>query len=245
MQLSSSVTKSAYAVKGKKIEISTNYKKESEKPEVEENNIKEECYKDVVNEILESAKKEKEKIIMHAMERASKLEREGYEKGYKQGVYNGIEDAKKKAKEEIIPKAISISEEIVQNAEEILKKATEDYNNYLKSKEKEIKKLSFTIAERILNKKINEDEFFISMIENALEEAKGEKTILIKCNEVNIPIVEENIERWKLTLGIKEGIFSIKDNLPEGEVIIEKETGIIKTGIETGLEKLKEELLGR
>lgn len=98
MQLSSSVTKSAYAVKGKKIEISTNYKKESEKPEVEENNIKEECYKDVVNEILESAKKEKEKIIMHAMERASKLEREGYEKGYKQGVYNGIEDAKKKLK---------------------------------------------------------------------------------------------------------------------------------------------------
>ncbi|MGL4847507.1 MAG: hypothetical protein ACRC28_01045 [Clostridium sp.] len=240
MQLSSNVTKSFYAKKGVKKEIATRYSKFGEEENIDDvTDIKE------VNKwVIEEGYREKEKIIKEAMEKAISIEEEAYKKGYTQGYSNGMEDGERE-REEILKNAVEEKEKMVSEAIEIIKKANIDYRNYLKEKEEDIKDLAFLIAEKILNKKIEDDEYLIEMVNLALEEARGEKTVLIKCNKENINILEPLISKWKLTLGIKEGIFIIEEEVDKGKIIIEKETGTISISTEEGLEKIRKELLGR
>lgn len=241
MQLSSSIKKGNYEVENEKKVISTLYKKEDLEEEIKDKP----SYEFLGEDIIIESKKKAEKIIIQAIEEAKIIEENAYKNGYEQGFKNGVEDGKREANERIIPNAVAKGENIINEANEILRKAQLDYKNYIIEKSEEIKELSFLIAEKILNKTIDEKEYFIGMIEKALELAKGEKTLLIKCNEKNLNIIEENINKWKLIFNIKENIFVLKDNISINEVIIEKDTGEIKVGIETGLKKLKNEILGR
>lgn len=243
MQLSSSIIRGNYEVENEKKVISTLYKKEKESLE---EIVEEQCnYEILSKDIIGKSRKNAEKIIVEAMEQAKTIEEEAYKNGYEQGLKNGIEDGNREVNERIIPEAIAKSEKMINEANDLLRKAHIDYSNYILEKSEEIKELSFLIAEKILNKAIDEKEYFIEMIEKALEFAKGEKTILIRCNEQKIDLIEENINKWKLIFGIKEGIFVIKDNITVNEVIVEKDTGEIRVGIETGMQKLKSEILGR
>lgn len=201
-------------------------------------------YKEMANNILEEAQKTRERMLVDIMEESKRLEKEAYENGYRQGFDNGIEDAKKEVYENIIPNANLEASNIINNAHEILKNANSEYNNYLEDKKEEIVDLAFSIAEQILKRKIEVDNSISDIVDEAIKDAKGENSLLIRANALDVDELKSNIDRWKISKGIRDGIFVIEDNIDRGNVIIEKDSGIIEAGIEVGLRKIKESLRG-
>lgn len=201
-------------------------------------------YKEMANNILEEAQKTRERMLVDIMEESKRLEKEAYENGYRQGFDNGIEDAKKEVYENIIPNANLEASNIINNAHEILKNANSEYNNYLEDKKEEIVDLAFSIAEQILKRKIEVDNSISDIVDEAIKDAKGENSLLIRANALDVDELKSHIDRWKISKGIRDGIFVIEDNIDRGNVIIEKDSGIIEAGIEVGLRKIKESLRG-
>lgn len=201
-------------------------------------------YKEMANNILEEAQKTRERMLVDIMEESKRLEKEAYENGYRQGFDNGIEDAKKEVYENIIPNANLEASNIINNAHEILKNANSEYNTYLEDKKEEIVDLAFSIAEQILKRKIEVDNSISDIVDEAIKDAKGENSLLIRANALDVDELKSHIDRWKISKGIRDGIFVIEDNIDRGNVIIEKDSGIIEAGIEVGLRKIKESLRG-
>ena len=81
------------------------------------------------------------------------------------------------------------------------------------------------------------------LIENVLEEAKGEKNIIIRCNNVHVKVIKEKISYYKQAYAIKGEIFILEDELMEpGNAIIDKGTGKALIGLDVALEKLENAL---
>lgn len=200
-------------------------------------------YEKIGQGIIEEAKRKREQYMLESIERANELEKDAYEKGYKQGLLNGHEDGKKAAFEKHIPEAKKEAEEIIKNATKSLKFASEDYNKYLEEKKKDILNLVLEVSRKVLNREILEKPSINSLIEQALYLSKGAENVIVKCNSIHISELKSNIEIWKPSYNIVGEIFLLPDdNMKPGNAIIEKDSGIIEVGIEIGMEKIKNAL---
>lgn len=250
MQSSYNLIKASKSLEGNEKTIQTTYIRENSACGIGSDNLDIDPkkivtqYKEMANNILEEAQKTRERMLVDIMEESKRLEKEAYENGYSQGFDNGIEDGKKEAYENIIPNANFEASNIINNAHEILRNANAEYNTYLEDKKEEIVDLAFSIAEQILKRKIEVDNAISDIVDEAIKDAKGEKSLLIRANALDIDELKSHVDRWKISKGIRDGIFIVEDNIDRGNVIIEKDSGIIQAGIEVGLRKIKESLRG-
>lgn len=84
-----------------------------------------------------------------------------------------------------------------------------------------------------------------NLVEEAFKLSKGEESMVIKVNKVHIEKLKENIDKWKVAYDIKNEIFILEDTFLEpGNAVIEKTSGIIKVGIDSGLSEIKKALIG-
>lgn len=202
-------------------------------------------YEDIGQRIIQDAKNEKQAIVLRAQMDANVAEKEAYEKGYKQGIQNGYDDGYKKAYDETINVAKAEAEEIVKKGEDLLKSAYDNYSKYLEEKKKDIIKLALEIAESITKKELSHEDSMNSIIEEAFKISKGEDNVILKVNSLHVEELKSQIERWKISYGIKNEIFILCDNFMEpGNAILEKPSGIVKVGIDIGMEEIKKSILG-
>lgn len=259
MQSSYNVIKSSYAKESEKRLISTEYVIKNYIPEVieheDEEIISEEPkidpeevlkeYENIGKKLIEDAQKEKEKIVLKAQLDADKAEKEAYEKGYNQGVQNGYDDGYKKAYEETIEKAKLEAEEIITNAETLLKSARDNYSDYLENKKTDVIKLALEIAGNITRQKLSKEDSMNVLIEEAFKLSKGEESIIIKANSFHYEELQNNISRWKVEYSVKNDIFVLADDsMEKGNAILEKPSGIVKVGFDIGMEQIRKTLLG-
>lgn len=260
MQSSYSLIKKGFAKEGKSRVISTEYV--SKKPVLEEfeeinggaDQIKipqidpEELlkkYEDIGQRIIEDAKREKQAIALRAQMEANVSEKEAYEKGYEQGLKNGYEDGYKKAYDETIDAAKEEASEIVNKAEILLKSAHENYEKYLEIKKADVISLALEIAQDIVQRELSKDDSMNAIVEEAFKISKGEENVILKVNSIHVEKLKSEVERWKVSYGIKNEIFILADEFIEpGNAILEKSSGIVKVGIETGMEQIRKVLLG-
>lgn len=251
MQSSFSVIKENRAQKGSVKEISTNYEVKIDNKDTKEVISEEtgvtyeeakryiESYEKIGKSIIEDASRKKDKCIQEAYEKASLIEKEAYEKGYSQGQKNGYDDGKKEALDEAREEA----DKIINDAENVLLNAKKDYSDYLDSKSEDILNLVIEVARQVLKRDISENIDISKMVEEALKLSKDEENLIIKCNPVYVDELKKNIDIWKPSYNIKESIFVLPvDSMEKGEAIIEKDSGVIKVSIDTGLEKIKNAL---
>lgn len=197
-------------------------------------------YEKIGQGIVEEAKRKREQYLLESIERANELEKDAYEKGYRQGIENGHEDGKKEAFEKYIPEAEKEAEQIIQNASDIYEYAKDNYSEYLDSKKKEILNLVLEVSKKVLNREILENPKINALIEQALNLSKGAENVIIKCNAIHVDELKKNIEIWKPSYNISGEIFLLPDNnMKPGNAVIEKDSGIIKVGIDIGMEKIK------
>ncbi|MDV4149704.1 flagellar biosynthesis/type III secretory pathway-like protein [Clostridium sp. AL.422] len=248
MQSSCNLIKNSSALKSSKKIIETNYRTNSEVEEIEDEQCRIEYeikknYETLGANIIKKAKLEAEEIMIKSRKMASEVEKIAYEEGYKQGKSNGFEDGYNEGLEKVrrdTEQEIRIN---IEKSEEILKKANEEYKEYLLTKEKEIIKLAFNMASIIAKRELEASEGIITLIENILEEAKGEENIIIRCNNVHVKDINEKINYYKKAYAIKGEIFILEDTLMEpGNAVIDKGTGKAFVGLDVALEKLENEL---
>lgn len=261
MQSSYSLIKKASAKEGTSRVISTEYK--IKKPIFEELGVEVEeqeevvgqtpkidpeellkRYEDIGQRIIQDAKNEKQMIVLRAQMDADIAEKKAYEKGYEQGLQNGYEDGYKKAHDETLEAAQAEAAEIVSKAEAILKSAHENYEKYLEIKKIEVVKLALEIAESITKKELAKDDAMNQIIEEAFKISKGEDNVILKVNSVHVEELKSQIEKWKVSYGIKNEIFVLSDDFMEpGNAILEKPSGMVKVGVEIGMEQIREALI--
>lgn len=197
-------------------------------------------YEDIGKRILQDAKNEKEAILLRAQMDANVAEKEAYKKAYEQGNKNGYDDGYKKAYDETIGSAKEEAEEIIAKAEAILKSAHENYLEYLDHKKNDIIRLALDISENITKMELSNKDSMNSIIEEALSLAKGEDNVILKVNSIHAEELRSQIEKWKISYGIKNDIFVLEDNFMEpGNAIIEKPNGLVKVGVDIGMEQIR------
>ncbi|EHJ01482.1 flagellar biosynthesis/type III secretory pathway -like protein [Clostridium sp. DL-VIII] len=260
MQSSYSLIKKGFAKEGNSKVISTEYvskktvlegfeelkEEESEEkvPQIDPEELLKK-YEDIGQRIIEDAKREKQAITLRAQMEANAAEKRAYEKGYEQGLKNGYDDGYKKAYDETIDSAKAEAAEIVNKAEILLKSAHENYENYLEVKKVEVVKLALEIAESIVQKELSRDDAMNAIIEEAFKISKGEDNVILKVNSVHVEELKAEVERWKVSYGIKNEIFVITDeSIEPGNAVLEKPSGMVKVGIEIGMEQIRKAILG-
>jgi len=202
-------------------------------------------YEKIGQSIIIEAQRKRDSFLFETTAKAEEIERNAYEKGYKQGIKNGYDDGKKEGYDSCLPEAIKEADDIREKAEKILESAKDSYESYLNIKKQDILELAITIAENILNREIKEKNGINNLVESALQLSKGEENVIIKCNPEHEEDIKEEIFVWKVTYNIQGEIFVLPDDkiLP-GNAIIEKNTGKIEVGIDIGLERIREVLIG-
>lgn len=245
MQLSYNLIKNTSALKSSEKKIETNYISKIEAKDIEKENLFVEqeirkSYDILGSNIIKKAKSEAEEIIMNARVISSEIEKKAYEKGYNQGEANGFEDGYKDALEKVKIDTEEMVRVKIEKAEKILEESNAEYIEYLNIKEKEIINLAFKMASIIAKKELQKEDGILPLIEEILEEAKGEENIIIRCNSIHVKGIEEKIEYYKKAYVIKGEIFILEDPLmEEGNAIIEKSTGKAVVGLDIALDKLE------
>ncbi|WP_035284330.1 MULTISPECIES: FliH/SctL family protein [unclassified Clostridium] len=202
-------------------------------------------YEDIGHRIIQDAKKESQVIVLRAQMDANVSEKEAYEKGYAQGLENGYDDGYKKAYDETIEAARAEAAEIVNKAEQLLKSAHENYEKYLEDKKIEVIKLALEIAKSITKKELSKEESLNSIVEEAFKISKGEDNVILKVNSIHAEELKSRVEKWRVAYSIKNEIFVLEDNFMEpGNAILEKPSGIVKVGVEIGMEQIRKAILG-
>ena len=261
MQSSYSLIKNGFAKEGKSRVISTEYVRPKAIFEefVEEEQVVEEelivkvpqidpeellrRYEDIGHRIIQDAKREKQVIDLRAQMEANVAEKKAYEKGYEQGLQNGYDDGYKKAYDETIDVAKAEAADIISKAELLLKSAHENYSKYLETKKLDVVKLALEIAESIAQKALSNDDSMNLIIEEAFKISKGEDNVILKVNSVHVEELKSEVQRWKISYGIKNEIFVMADDFMEpGNATLEKPSGIVKVGVDTGMEQIRDAL---
>jgi len=263
MQSSYSLIKNGFAKQGENKVISTEYvSKKIGYQDIEENKELEEKeviikapeidpeellrrYEDIGQRIIQDAKKEKQIIALRAQMDANVAEKKAYKKGHEQGLQNGYDDGYKKAYDETIDVAKAEAADIVSKAELLLKSAHENYAEYLEAKKVDIVKLALEIAGSIAQKALSNDDSMNLIIEEAFKISKGEDNVILRANSIHVEELKSEVERWKISYGIKSGIFVLSDDCMEpGNAILEKPSGIVKVGVDIGMEQIRKAILG-
>ena len=140
-------------------------------------------------DIIDSAYMEYEKQVNNAYERAKLVFNENKEKGYEEGLLQGKEEGYKIGYKKGYKEGKNEAKKLISEALDIKNSYIRMRNNALKEAEKDLIELVITIYEKILYKKLEEDEkYIISLIINGLEglEIKEKLTIIVSKEDYEV-----------------------------------------------------------
>ena len=196
--------------------------------------------KEEYKRVIEETELKKQEILNEANENSKVIEKKAYELGYEQGLKNGYEDGYKESYEQNIEKAIKESEEIKQEGYNTLLNIKNEAKSYIKS----IINISISIAEQVLREKLKDIKLMEAMLNNIIAEYDLKKDLVIKVNPLYKEELQKNIDEEISKNNLSQKIFIIPDlGVEEGNAVIETESGKLIVGIDSVLDKVKEELL--
>lgn len=197
-------------------------------------------YKKIVQEV----ELKKQEIINEANENSKTIEKRAYELGYEQGLKNGYEDGYKESYEQNIDKAIKESEEIREEAYNALLNIKSETKEYIKYNKEQVLNISIKIAEQVLREKFKDTSLMGIMLDNVINEYDLKDDLVIKVNPRYKEELQKNIDEKIPKDNSYQKIFIISDSsIVEGNSEIESKSGKLIVGIDSVLEKVKEELL--
>jgi type III secretion protein L len=169
-------------------------------------------------ELLQKAQKEAEGIIRNAEEAAEKQRQTGYDSGYQEGLAQTTE---------------------------LLVKARQEQEQFLKNANRDLMDLAFKIAEKIIGKQLEIDpDTIISIVKQAMQTVRQTKQLTIRVHPDDAKRLKANEEELQEALG-RQRIFDIVEDkkVQPGGCIIESEIGTVQAQLSTQLERLKKILL--
>lgn len=200
--------------------------------------------KEEYKRIIEETELKKEEILNEANENSKVIEKKAYELGYEQGLKNGYEDGYKESYEQNIEKALKESEEIKQEGYNTLLNIKSEAKSYIKENKESIINISISIAEQVLREKFKDVTLMETMLSNIIAEYDLKKDLVIKVNPLYKEELQKNMDEQINKNSLSQKIFIIPDlGIEEGNAVIESENGKLIVGIDSVLDKVREELL--
>ena len=200
--------------------------------------------KEEYKRVIEETELKKQEILNEANENSKVIEKKAYELGYEQGLKNGYEDGYKESYEQNIEKALKESEEIKQESYNTLLNIKNEAKSYIKENKESIINISISIAEQVLREKFKDVTLMETMLNNIIAEYDLKKDLVIKVNPLYKEELQKNIDEEISKNNLSQKIFIIPDlGVEEGNAVIETESGKLIVGIDSVLDKVKEELL--
>ncbi|HCW04111.1 MAG TPA: hypothetical protein DGK91_05995 [Clostridium sp.] len=191
-------------------------------------------------QLLNDAKRESERIIKEAQEGVERLQQQAYEEAYNAGYQEAQKKGYQDGYEAALQKAKGEANQIIENAVQTLNKAKEEYELYLRDKKTEIINLSINIAKHILNREVSQVDGLDKMVEEAIEESRNAKSIIVKANSLHIENLKTKILEWKERFALKAEVFVLMDDsLDKGSAVIEKNNGKITINIDEALDNIR------
>ena len=174
------------------------------------------------------ARKKAEEILEETHKRTAFLEKEAYEKGFEQGEKDGLNLGHKK---------IARS---VEQIERLLAEIGNLKEEILKQFEKEILALVFSIAEKIIHRKIEEDDTIIhEAVLEAMHAVTDKSQIVIKVNPEDFECVEKiKPEFFSTFKDLKSVVVTPDLSVNRGGCLLETPYGDIDAGVESRLDKI-------
>jgi flagellar assembly protein FliH len=173
-------------------------------------------------------RKRAEEILEEAQSKTAFLEREAYEKGFAQGEKDGCELGQKK-----IVKSI-------ENIENLFIEFGNLKTEILKQFEKEILELVFSIAQKIVHKKIDEDDKIIKeAVIEAMHSVTEKSQIVIKVNPEDFDTIENMKPEFFGTFKDLKSVVVTPDlSVNRGGCLLETPYGDIDASVEARLDKI-------
>lgn len=251
MQSSYNIIKNKNVITEGKQEISTKGYEIIEKEEIEEQLPiqstvdNEELFKSMENmaeSIIGNAQIKSEKILVEALEKSKKLEKDAFDKGSVEGYKDGFE----KGYNEGLEKASIEGEGIINNAMKVLENAKKEYKNYIKEKEDHFRELIILAIEEVLKEEIKNKEVLNNVVYDVLSKEKNENYFIIRCNSTHKEALENEKPNIINKLAFNGDIFIVEDDsLEDGRAVIEKENGKVEIEFKYIMDKLQELIMER
>lgn len=193
-------------------------------------------------DIINSAHTEYEKQLNIAYDKAKKIYEENKEKGYsegyevgnKEGYTDGYNKGYKEGKEE--------ADKLIEEALDIKEYYINKKNQLLKETEEELIELVITIYEKVLYKKVEEDEeYIISLISKGLEELEIKDKLIIIVSKDDYEIVKRNEKNILARASLIDSIdIRVNSEMNKGDCILETSKGNIDVSLKSQLDEIKD-----
>lgn len=192
---------------------------------------------------LASLKQQKEKMLndlKHAIDTEKETWLKQKEKEKQQAKDTGYKIGYDEGKEAALKEYVGL----INQANDIVSSATEDYHHTVAKHEEAIIQLAITVAEKIINDKISEDDrHFTSIIKQAIEELKDRSHVTIYVHPKEYRFVVKQKEELEQLLEDGEIISIYTDQqLEPGDCIIKHPFGQLDVSIDVQLQQIKNAL---
>lgn len=183
---------------------------------------------DAAAKVLEEAYSKRDKLVNTAYEEAERIKTSAQEEGYQKGLERACSDMRAEF------------EQLSQSVEEI----REQMSRFEQETEEKIAQLALSIAEKILTKRMEEDNsVIVAMVEKAVLSERDKNEIIIHITDKSMKLIDQLEQRLEPLRDKVSGTIKMKtEDEPPGYVRIETEEGIIDASVYTQLENLREQL---
>lgn len=182
-------------------------------------------------EKIDDAYKRTKKIIEKAKDKGyGEGHKLGMEKGFNQGYEKGFNQGKKNS-EKLISEALDIKNEYI-----------EQKNGLLRNMEKDLIELVISIYEKVLYKKVEEDEkLIISLVLNGIDNLEVAKKLTIIVSKENYNIVDKHKNKiLAKASSVNELDIRVNSDMEKGDCIIETSKGSVDVSIDNQLDEVKD-----
>lgn len=194
--------------------------------------------------IIKDTQEHKMNIIREAEEKSKAIEKKAYERGYEEGLKNGYEDGFKESYEKNIEKAIAESEHIKEEGYKTLLDIKSEAASYMKENKSRILEISIKIAEQVLRENFQHESSMNNLLENIIREYDLKRDLIIKVNPIYTEDLKKHLEEMAVKFNLSQKIFVMADTkITQGNAEIETKSGKLIVGIDSVLERVREELL--
>lgn len=241
------------AKKNNKATIATDYKKTKRVNHRVENEINDKkiVSADKSKELLEEAKKEKEKLMIKAQEEIEKIKAEAYDESYQKAYEEGLKKGREKGYNESFNKGYNDAKSKIEleleskrdQATKMLDKAHQKMKEYEAERKEEFLKLATHMAEKIVHDYIDQtDDGLLALAKPYFYQLdKEEEFVTITVNPKQRKAVEKNLDELKSISPATRFMVLGSPVIEERGMLIESSHSIIDLQIKNQLDQMLEE----
>ncbi len=178
----------------------------------------------LAREKIKKEEQEAEKKLQVAFQQA---EETGYQAGFEKGVQDGFLSYEQKINE----------------AKEVIQTAKNDYHLYLEKAEPVILELALAIAKRIVHHELQDEDKWMQLVKEAVQEVKEQKEVAIYVAPTQYPLLKNRQQEMESILPYAKELIILPDaELTDNACFIETPYGRIDASVDSQLEELKRQL---